>query len=189
MVPVVNTSSYTKHKIKMPDTIITKFTIGNKDGFDALFFISTAIAKEKFAGMIKDQELEDYLNRCFSETELMTELNSLSNQYLIVYVNDEPAGYAKVTSKGIRPAIFEGKTLARIANFGVLQKYNDPLIRKALFEKCLAISTAQQAVWISEYENNPYLDFFESYGFKRNNDIIAPQELPFPPVYLVKEKI
>jgi len=173
----------------MPDKIVTKFTIGNKEGFDALFFISTTIAKEKFVGKLDGQEFGDYINRNFNESELLTELNSLSNQYLIVYVNDEPAGYAKVTSKGTRPAIFEGKTLARIADFGVLEKYSDPLIQKSLFEKCLAISTAQQAVWISEYENNPYLDFFESYGFKQNTDIIAPQELPLPPVYLVKEKI
>ncbi|WP_114940660.1 N-acetyltransferase [Mucilaginibacter endophyticus] len=173
----------------MPDKIVTKFTIGNRDGFDALLFISTAIAKEKFAGKIDDQGLQVYINRNFNESELLKELNSLSNQYLIVYVNDEPAGYAKVTSKGTRPTIFEGKTLARIADFGVLEKHNDPLIRKALFEKCLAISTAQQAVWISEYENSPHLDFFESYGFKRNTDIIAPKELPLPPVYLVKEKI
>jgi hypothetical protein len=118
----------------------------------------------------------------------MIELNSMSNQYLIVYADDEPAGYAKVTSKGPRPTIFEGKTLTRIADFGVLTKYNDAAIGKVLFEKCLSISTMPQVVWISEYQNNPYLAFFESYGFKQNTTITASHELSLPAVYLIKEK-
>lgn len=46
----------------------------------------------------------------------------------------------------------------------------------------------QQVIWMSEYVNNPYLDLFESYGFKRSVDITAPQELSLPALYLVKEK-
>jgi hypothetical protein len=172
----------------MATQIITKFTIGTELGINNLLFLTAASAREKFAGKIPDQELEDYINSNFNKDALMVELNSMSNQYLIVYADDEPAGYARVTSKGARPEIFEGKTLARIADFSVLAKYNDPLISKSLFEKCLAISTKQQVVWISEYESNPYLAFFESYGFKRNADITAPQQLSLAPVYLVKEK-
>lgn len=61
-------------------------------------------------------------------------------------------------------------------------------VLKYHLEKCLSISTMQQVIWMSEYENNPYLDLFESYGFKRSVDITAPQELSLPAVYLVKEK-
>jgi hypothetical protein len=173
----------------MATKIVTKFTIGTEEGINALLFVTAATAREKFAGKIPDQELEDYINVKFNKDALMIELNSMSNQYLIVYADDEPAGYARVTSKGERPHLFDSKTLTRIADFGVLAKYNDPLISKSLFEKCLSISTMQQVIWMSEYENNPYLDFFESYGFKRNVDITAPQELSLTPVYLVKEKV
>jgi hypothetical protein len=173
----------------MSNEIVTKFTIGTEQGISALLFLTEAIAREKFVGKIAGQELEDYISRNFNKDALMIELNSMSNQYLIVYADDEPAGYARVTSKGVRPAFFDNKTLARIADFGVLTKYNDPLISKALFEKCLSISTMQQVIWISEYENNPYLDFFEGYGFKRNVDITAPKELSLPGVHLIKEKI
>jgi hypothetical protein len=172
----------------MATKIVTKFTIGTEEGINALFFLTAATAREQFAGKIPDQELEDYIDVKFNKDALMVELNSMSNQYLIVYADDEPAGYARVTSKGERPHFFDNKTLVRIADFGVLAKYNDPLISKSLFEKCLSISTMQQVIWMSEHENNPYLDFFESYGFKRNVDITAPQELTLQPVYLVKEK-
>lgn len=172
----------------MATTIITKFTIGTEQGVNALLFLTAAIAREKFTGKVPDQELDGYISKNFNKDALTIELNSMSNQYLIVYANDEPAGYAKVTSKGTRPEVFESKTLARIADFGVLAKYNDPLISKALFEKCLSISTMPQVIWISEHESNPYLELFESYGFKRNADITATKELSLPAVYLVKER-
>jgi hypothetical protein len=79
--------------------------------------------------------------------------------------------------------------LERIADLGVLVKFNDPLISKTLFEKCLSISTMPQIVWISEYEDNPCLPLFESYGFKMNVEISIPNKLPLTTVYLVKEKV
>jgi hypothetical protein len=173
----------------MATKIITKFTIGTEQGINALLFLTAAIAREKFAGKVPDQELEDYINANFNRETLIIEVNSMSNQYLIVYADDEPAGYARVTSKGVRPELFDSKTLARIADFGVLAKYDDPLIGNSLLEKCLSISTMQQVIWISEFENNPYLELFENYGFKRNIDIIAPQEFTLPPVYLFREKV
>lgn len=173
----------------MATKIATKFTIGTEEGINVLFFLTVATAREQFAGKIPAQELEDYISRNFNKDTLMVELNSMSNQYLIVYADEEAAGYAKITSKGLRPEFLDHKTLVRIADFSVLAKYDDPLISKSLFDKCLSISTMQQVIWISEYENNPYLAFFESYGFKRNADIIVPKELSLSPVYLVKEKV
>lgn len=173
----------------MKNEIVVKFTIGTEQGINALLFLSSGIAREKFSGKIPDQELEEYISRNFNKDALMIELNSMPNQYLIVYTGDEPAGYARITSKGTRPAFFDKQTLIRIADFGVLAKYEDPLISQLLFEKCLAISTMQQVIWISEYENNPYLPLFESYGFKQNSAIITLPELSLPAIYLIREKI
>ncbi|HEX8020628.1 N-acetyltransferase [Mucilaginibacter sp.] len=172
----------------MATKIVTKFIIGNEQGINDLLVITTAIAGERFKGKVPDQELENYIDANFSKDALMVELNSMSNQYLMVYADDEPAGYVRVTTKGTRPEFFAKKTLARIADFGVLARYSDPLINKSLFEKSLSVSTMQQVVWISEFEGSPYLDLFESYGFKRNTDISVPQALSIQPVYFVKEK-
>lgn len=172
----------------MAATIVTKFTIGTDDGINALLFLTSATAREKYQGKVPDQELEGYISEKFNKEVLMMELNSLSNQYLVVYADNEPAGYARVTSKGARPDFFGGKTLIRIADFGVLAKYDDPQIIKSLFDKCISITNMQQMVWISEWENSPYLDFFESYGFKKNTGITASYPLSLPAVYLVKEK-
>jgi hypothetical protein len=172
----------------MATKIVTKFTIGTEEGISTLLFLTVATAREKFQGKVSDEKLEDYIRENFNKEVLTMQLNSLSNQYLVVYVDDEPAGYARVTSKGIRPDFFGGKTLIRIADFSVLAKYDNLQVIKLLFEKCISITNMQQIVWISECESNPHLNFFESYGFKKNTDINAPHELSLPAVYLVKEK-
>ncbi|SEM72684.1 hypothetical protein SAMN05192574_101613 [Mucilaginibacter gossypiicola] len=165
----------------------TKFVIGNKQGIDTLAFVAVATARQKFAEKISAQELDDYISTNFNQDVLMTELNSLSNQYLIVYLEGQPAGYARVTSKGMRPQIFDGKTLARIADFNILDEYNDEAVIKSLFEKCLSLTARQQATWINEYEFDPFLAFFEAYGFQRRNDIAVSKELVLTSVSLVKE--
>lgn len=172
----------------MATKIVTKFTIGTDDGINALLFLASATAREKYEGKVPEPELGEYISEKFNKEILMMELNSLSNQYLVVYADDEPAGYARVTSKGTRPDYFGGKTLIKIADFGVLAKYDDPQIIKSLFEKCISITNMQQVVWISEWENSPYINFFESYGFKKNTEITAAQQLSLPAVYMVKEK-
>jgi hypothetical protein len=172
----------------MATKIATKFTIGTEEGSNDLHFIGASIAREKFTGKVSEQELEEYIELNFNKNRLREELNSLSNQYLIVYVDDEPAGYTRVTSKGIKPEVFGSKTAIRIADFGVLSKFNDSSVLKSLFEKSLSISGMQQVIWISGLEGSPYLDFFESYGFKREGNIKLAHELSLPAVYFVKEK-
>lgn len=167
----------------------TKFVIGNKQGVDTLAFVAVATTRQKFAGKISDRQLDEYISASFNPDVLMVELNSLSNQYLIVYLEGQPVGYARVTSKGTRPPMFDGKTLARIADFNVLEEHSADAVIKSLFEKCLSLTARQQVVWINEYEFDPFLAVFEGYGFKRNNDIAFYKELPLASVSLIKDSL
>lgn len=169
--------------------IETKFIIGNKQGIDTLAFVAVATARQKFTGKIPDRELDEYISTNFNAEVLMTELNSLSNEYLIVYQEGQPAGYARVTTKGTRPAIFDGKTMARIANFNVLKEYSEESVVKSLFEKCLSLSARRQFIWTVAYESDPFISVFESYGFKRNIALSVSKELNLPGVCLVKENL
>lgn len=172
----------------MATKIITKFAIGTEQGISDLLLLTGAIAREQFAEKVPQLELENYININFNKSALLIETNSMSNQFLIVYADDEPAGYARVTSKGLRPAILDHKTAVQIADFGILTKYDEPSVRQSLFERCLSVSTMQQVVWINEYDTSPNLPFFESYGFSRNTDIKVPKDLPLSTIYLSKEK-
>lgn len=142
-------------------SIITKFIVGSPWDMPALLFISRATARVEI---------------------MQDEVSDLSNQFIVVYSDDEPVGYARVTSKGVRPVSFQGKTAIRIADFGILKEFDDDAARTALLEKCLSICGIYQIIWIGESTESPYLNFFESYGFKR----IDLHEFESASVYLIK---
>jgi hypothetical protein len=171
----------------MDTRIITKFTIATEQGINTLLFLTKAIAIEKFSGLLHAQELQNYITENFSDQTLMVEVNSMSNQWLVVYADDEPAGYARITSKGGRPQILDHKRAIRIADFGLLKRYDNPEIKQSLFAKCLSVCKSYEAIWINEYLKNPFMDFFESEGFAGHDSAGKLDELPLPSVYLIKQ--
>lgn len=173
---------------KMDTKIITKFTVVTAQGMDTLLSLTKAIATEKFFNLLEPQVLENYIAENFSEKNLLVEGNSMSNQWLVVYTDDEPAGYARMTSKGKRPERLDSGRIIRIADFGILKKYADPAIRLSLFEKCKSVYKAYEAVWINEYSENPLIDFFENEGFVQEEGIYMHDELPLPSITLIKEQ-
>ena len=167
--------------------IITKFTLGSKEGRDTLLHLTRELAREKFAALLDEKTLNSYIDKNFNPAMLIAETNSLSNQWLVVYVDDTPAGYARITSKGNRPERLVGKRATRIADFGVLHKYQEPVVRDALFEKCLQVCGAVEGIWITDYAENPLISYFESKGFSRQETVEQPEELPIQYVSLIKE--
>jgi predicted GNAT family N-acyltransferase len=179
-----------KHLIDrdMENSIVTNFCIGSDECKQTLSFITAATAREKYAGKVLPVRLKEYIQKKFSTGALDVDMNSLSNQFLVVYADGEVAGYARLTSKGSRPEVLNGKSIIRIADFAVLKKFDDVRVKKNLFEKCLSACGLQQIVWMSEYEQNPDVDFFTSYGFVKNTSVTGVNELGLPLVYLVLEK-
>ncbi|MBV8252352.1 MAG: N-acetyltransferase [Chitinophaga sp.] len=165
--------------------IITKFTVVTKQAMDALLMLTHELAKEKYATLLDQKILDSYIAIHFNEQALVSEVNKISNQWLIVYVDDEPAGYACITSKGNRPAALEGKRAVRIVDFGVLNKYSDPAIKASLLEKCLTVCKPYERIWITEFLDNPLIPLFESKGFVRQPENGQLEELPLASVCLI----
>ncbi|MEZ0007646.1 hypothetical protein ABH942_003031 [Flavobacterium sp. 28YEA47A] len=169
--------------------ITTKFIIGTEQSRNILATLAKEIATEKLVSLVEPQQLEDYIEKKFNHKNLITEMNSMSNQWLVVYVGDTPAGYACITSNGRKPKNQEGSRIMRIADFGILEKYNDTTARLSLLEKCLAISKSYDGLWIHEYKENPLIAFFESKGFVMQDETSLHEELPLPSVFLVRNDL
>jgi len=165
--------------------IVTKFTVATEQGMDALLMLTKELAIEKFSSLLEQKVMDHYVAENFNEYALTLEVNSMSNQWLVVYADDLPAGYAKLTSKGERPLALNGKRAIRIADFGVLKKYTDPAIRNSLLEKCLAVCKPYESIWMREYVKNPLIEFFESNGFTRQKEACQLDEMPLPSVDLI----
>jgi len=151
--------------------------------------LGAATAREKYATIIPENKLEAYILKRFSLSMLAREMNSLSNQFLVVYSNGEPAGYAWITSGGERPTAFAGKSVARIMEFGILREFDNDAVRKNLIGKCLLVCGIQQIVWVCEYEESREVDFLQQFGFQKQAGITTSHELGLGPVFLVRNKL
>lgn len=167
-------------------TIITKFTVATDQGMDALSMLTKETAVQKFSSLLEKRVFDNYLTEHFNRRTLMDEVNSMSNQWLIVYVDNNPAGYARITSRGKKPRILEGKRSIRIADFGILDKYQEPEVINALLEKCLAVCRPYENIWINEYAGDPMIETFENNGFRKLQEAELHDELPLASLYLIK---
>lgn len=165
--------------------LITKFTVASDQGLAVLSALTRELTLQKFSSLADQGTIAKYISEYLDEKSLRDEVNSLSNQWLVVYADNIPVGYARITSKGRKPGILAGARAIRIADFGVLDKYPDPAIRDSLFEKCLSVCKGYEGIWINEYPENPLIEFFESRGFTRQQGHYELDQLPLASVCLV----
>ncbi len=165
--------------------IITKFTVATEYGVNVLSMLTRELAMEKFSLLVEQKIIDSYISQNFNEQTLISELNSMSNQWLITYVDDSPAGYAKITSKGERPSALVQKRAIRIADFGILKRYQDPVIINSLLEKCLHVCKPYEGIWINEYVQNPAIELFENNGFIRQKEAAQLDDLALASVCLI----
>jgi len=171
----------------MDTDITTKFTIATERGIGVLLNLTQTIVREKFSALLPMESIESYLSQTFNEKALMVEVNSMSNQWLVVYKNEKAVGFARITSKGERPKTIFQKRVIRIADFGIVKEYTDPAIRQSLFDKCLSVCKGYEVVWINEYLENPLISFFESEGFTKQEGNAKLDELPLQSVCLTRQ--
>lgn len=149
--------------------------------------LTKELAIEKFSSLLNQQVLNQYIMTNFNEQALIAELNNWSNQWLVVYVDNQPAGYARITTKGQKPLVLDHKRAIRIADFGVLSSYLQPAVSDSLLEKCLTVCKSYEGmgIWINEYSQNPLIELFERKGFTRQPESYQFDELPLASVCLI----
>lgn len=79
--------------------IIAKFTVATEQSLDILVKLTRQLAIEKFSMLLDPQVMENYINQYFNTKALVVELNSMSNQWLVVYVDDQPVAMPKLLQK------------------------------------------------------------------------------------------
>ncbi|MGE8426243.1 MAG: N-acetyltransferase [Sphingobacterium sp.] len=151
--------------------IITKFTVATEQGIEALSMLTKTLALEKFASLVEPAELDHYILDNFNSRTLVSEINSMSNQWLVVYANDEPMGYARITSKGQKPDSLSGKRAIRIADFGVCQHEAQEQMETSLMNKCLVVCNTYDVIWINEPLKSSLIGLFEQNGFVKQPEI------------------
>lgn len=168
-------------------TITTRFVVVNEANIQALFSLINTLGKEQYGHLLTGKQLDAYLVT-FTPQQLASDINNFSNQWLMVFAGNEPAGYALITSSGKRPDDLTDKKIKRLAGFGVLQQYAGSGCKEALIKKCLQISQSYDALWMHEYTGSPLLPFFKENNFLPTGQQETLDNLPLPGVYLIRRK-
>lgn len=125
---------------------------------------------ETFEKINNPDDFKAYVNEAFNATIIETELNESGSLYILAYVNNELAGYARVRQSNEVVENFPGKKTTELQRIYVLQKFIGKRVGKALMNYCLALAKEQGAeiIWLGVWEHNySAQEFYKKLGFEQ----------------------
>jgi|GEM_PF-753005 len=122
------------------------------------------------------QDLHDYLDRTFSEEKIAGSLAKDNNIFWLAFVDDQPAGYAKLKIHSPCPhgrSAYSGEDAAQLQKIYVLQEFLalkvGLTLQNILLEKAKALG--RNKVWLSVQDRNRRaITFYERTGFEKIAD-------------------
>lgn len=169
----------------MENKIKTKFTIASEEGIALLQMLGEKRGQEKYAGVFDTSQLENYLYDKFNTATIVSNLNTFSNQLIVVYVEDQPAGYAYFSGNGAVPEELKDKRVVHLVDFELLDQYKESGAREFLMEKCLNVCKSYEALKVSAAPE--MVAFYEQYGFQQGaREEISITGVTFPSVTLIR---
>ncbi|MEI7489394.1 MAG: hypothetical protein WCJ72_18665 [Chryseobacterium sp.] len=144
--------------------IVSKFAVGSDKGVDDLFDVKKAVIRHIYKEHIPLDTIENFIKKHFDHRKMINILNDLSNQLIMVFVDDQPAGYCLFKSGSSYSDLSEGKKMTELMEFGILPEY-DSEVRLSLWNKVKSAIKFTESIWINIDQNSPHLQFFNDNGF------------------------
>lgn len=130
------------------------------------------IAKESFlpahGHSASKEEISNYLNENFSETNFIKELSNPDNHYYLIYHENKIAGYSKITLNTSNKNIPK-QNITYMSRLYLLKEYYGLNLGKQLFDFNIEFSKQhnQQGIWLAVWIENPRaINFYTKMGFK-----------------------
>ncbi|MCL8538367.1 hypothetical protein [Chryseobacterium gallinarum] len=144
--------------------IISKFMIGSEEGISDLITIIDSSVYALHKDFVSEEDIRQYINNEIDPRKMINELNNLSNQLVMTYADQQPAGYSLIKSGSVYPGIVAGKRATEIS-FVIIPDFNTPEIRQSLWKKCRAAVSFTDEIWINMLTHDPLLEFLKENGF------------------------
>ncbi|MBC8987487.1 GNAT family N-acetyltransferase [Pedobacter sp. N36a] len=173
----------------MENKIKTKFTIASEEGIALLQELGEKRAQEKYTGLLSPSQIENYLFDKFNTDTIISNLNTFSNQLIVVYVEDQPAGYAYFSGNGDVPEALKDKRVVHLEDLEVLDAYKESGAKEFLMEKFLNVCKSYEVLKIRERSDAlEMIAFYAKYGFQQKGmEEISIADVTFPSVILIRE--
>jgi len=125
---------------------------------------------ESFEKVNNPEDFWAYVNEAFHESKIKEEIGEPGSLYILAYVNNEIAGFARVRQSNEVDNQFPGKKTIELQRIYALEKFIGKGIGKALMNYCLDLAKKQEAeiFWLGVWEHNQRAQqFYKKLGFEQ----------------------
>jgi hypothetical protein len=144
--------------------IISKFTVGSEEGISDLIAIIDSSIYTLHKEFISEEDIKRYIQKEIDPRKMINDLNDLSNQLIMTYVDQKPVGYSIIKSGSLPPGISAGKRATEIS-FVILSEFDSPETRQSLWKKCRSAVSFTDIIWINMLDHDPLSQFLKEVGF------------------------
>jgi len=127
---------------------------------------------DTFASENTSENMDKFLNEQFTKGKLMFEVGASENIFLLAYVNDEVAGYAKLRDSRV-PISLGSKNAIEVARLYAMSGMIGKGIGKELMSHCIDIARQKEKdyLWLGVWEKNyRAIEFYTKWGFEKFDD-------------------
>ncbi|MEP6617018.1 MAG: GNAT family N-acetyltransferase [Ginsengibacter sp.] len=123
---------------------------------------------ESFKGTCSDEDLDHFVNKCFSPEGIEKELKDENDFYFIAWLNDDPAGYIRLKEDYTDYPAMKKYRAIELKRIYVLLEYQNKKIGAALMARALELAVGEkfEAVWLGVWEfNDKAIEFYKKREF------------------------
>jgi hypothetical protein len=158
--------------------IISKFTVGSEEGISDLIAIIDSSVYALHKDFVAEEDIKKYIRNEIDPRKMINDLNDLSNQLIMTYADQQPAGYSIIKSGSLYPGISDGKRATEIS-FVILPEFSSQEVRRSLWKKSRSAVSFSDVIWINILAHDPLLEFLKESGFTSVADSrTGPFQLP-----------
>ena len=118
------------------------------------------------------ENMDKFLNEQFTKAKLMFEVGARENTFLLAYLDEEVAGYAKLRDSRV-PVSLGSKNAIEIARLYAMSGMIGKGIGKELMLHCIDIAGQREKdyLWLGVWEKNyRAIEFYTKWGFEKFDD-------------------
>ena len=143
-----------------------KIRIATINDIDQLCEIGKITFVETYGEQNTPENLRNYLQEKFNEKQILDEINTSKTIFLLVELENEAIGYAKMRENLVENPDSMSFEIERIY---IIRNYQGQKYGAILMQKCIdvAIENNYESIWLGVWEHNPKaIKFYQKWGFE-----------------------
>ncbi len=130
--------------------------------------IATKTFYDTYGPYNNSSDMEMYMNKSFNFQQIKEEIKDVKTKFLLLFIDQELAGYAKLNWGSQIPGCFEETGILELARLYVIKERIGKGIGKIFMEKCFLFAKKRKAklIWLDVWKKNTRaIDFYKNCGF------------------------